>query len=192
LEQFIQVNYNAYLHSHRAFGGKPQRLRHVLSDFNGHVAELLGKAVSQNKLDEMVTQEDKEILLVALRRWGALNRDYAYAASGFTSDRRGYDRDPGGGLDGAPTVSQPVGLGDLLKSGLWRHLATGNIYEFHTTLFQPVGGMDSIAKAMARELQGLIQLDAKVTSIHQDAQRRLVHLHDPAVDPQSDRHQRRQ
>lgn len=174
LEPFVQVNYNAYLHSHRAFDGKPQRLRHVLSDFNGHVAELLGKAVRQNKLDETVTQEDKEILLAALRRWGALNRDYAYVANGLTSDRRGYERDPGGGLTGVPTVSQPVGLGDLLKSGLWRYLATGNIYEFHTTLFQPVGGMDMIAKALARELPGLIQLDAKVTSIHQDAQRVTV------------------
>ncbi|HKU97354.1 MAG TPA: FAD-dependent oxidoreductase, partial [Vineibacter sp.] len=171
LEPFVQVNYNAYLHGRRAFGGKPQRLRHVLSDFNGHVAELLGKAVSQNKLDEMVTKEDKEILLSALRRWGALDKNYIYAASDLTSDRRGYERDPGGGLTGVPTASQPVGLSDLLKSGLWRYLATGNVYEFHTTLFQPVGGMDMIAKAMARELQGMIELDAKVTAIKQDAQR---------------------
>ncbi|TWT14066.1 flavin monoamine oxidase family protein [Reyranella sp. CPCC 100927] len=174
LEPFVQVNYNALLHSRRAFGGKPQRLRHVLSDFNGNVAELLGKAVSQNKLDEMVTKEDKEILLAALRRWGALDKNYTYGASDMTSDRRGYERDPGGGLTGAPTVSQPVGLSDLLKSGLWRHLSVGNTYEYHTTLFQPVGGMDMIVKAMARELQGMIQLDAKVTSIKQDAQRVTV------------------
>ena len=52
LEPFVQVNYNAYLHARGAFGGKPQRYRHVMSDFHGHVAELLGKAVRQNKLDE--------------------------------------------------------------------------------------------------------------------------------------------
>ncbi len=169
LEPFVQVNHNAFLHARNAFGGKPQRYRHVLSDFHGHVAELLGKAVRQNKLDEVVSVEDKEILLEALRRWGALNRNLTYHASDRTSDRRGYQRDPGGGLDGAPEVSQPVGLSDLLKSGLWRALSTGNTYEYQTTLFQPVGGMDMIAKALAREVGDAVSLNAKVTQIRQDA-----------------------
>ena len=51
LEPFTQVNFNAYVHSQRAFGGKPQRFRHVQSDFHGHVAELLGKAVNRGQLD---------------------------------------------------------------------------------------------------------------------------------------------
>ena len=90
LEPFIQVNYNAYLHAKDIFGGKPQRLRHVLSDFHGNVAELLAKAVSQDKLDQPVGQEDKELLLAALRQWGALDADYAYKAGPLSSDRRGY------------------------------------------------------------------------------------------------------
>ena len=73
LEPFIQVNYNAYLHAQDAFGGKPQRLRHVLSDLHGGVAELLAKTVSQDKLDQPITAEDKELLLEALRQWGALD-----------------------------------------------------------------------------------------------------------------------
>src|SRR5450631_696637 len=44
LEPFFQVNYNAYLHSSQAFGGKPQRFREVKADYQGHVAELLAKA----------------------------------------------------------------------------------------------------------------------------------------------------
>jgi len=32
LEAFVQVNYNAYVHSSRAFGGKPQRFREVKAD----------------------------------------------------------------------------------------------------------------------------------------------------------------
>ncbi len=51
LEPFTQVNYNAYLHSKRAFGGVPQRFRHVQADFDGHVAELLSKAVAKDGLD---------------------------------------------------------------------------------------------------------------------------------------------
>jgi monoamine oxidase len=67
LEAFVQVNYNAYLHSSRAFGGKPQRYREVKADYVGHVAELLAKATRQNALDATVSKEDREKLLESLR-----------------------------------------------------------------------------------------------------------------------------
>ncbi len=56
LEPFLQVNYNAYLHSSRAFGGKPRRFREVKADYQGHVAELLSKATRQNALDASVSK----------------------------------------------------------------------------------------------------------------------------------------
>jgi monoamine oxidase len=169
LEPFVQVNHNAFIHARGAFGGKPQRFRHIQADFNGGIAELLAKAANQDKLDGLVTREDKEVLLAALRSWGALDRNYAYVQSTLTSDRRGFEVDPGGGLNGEPVPSKPLGLGDVLKSGLWSALSIGHVYEFQTTMFQPVGGMDMIAKAFARELGPLIQLNAKVTAIRQDA-----------------------
>ena len=86
LEPFIQVNYNAYLHATDAFGGRPQRYRHVQADFTGYIAELLAKAANQSKLDDAVTAEDKEILLVALRAWGALDESYTYRAGTSSSD----------------------------------------------------------------------------------------------------------
>src|ERR1700685_2838865 len=58
LEPFFQVNYNAYLHSSNAFGGKPQRYREVKADYQGHVAELLAKATRPNALDASVTEAD--------------------------------------------------------------------------------------------------------------------------------------
>jgi len=57
LEPFVQVNHNAYVHSRKAFGGKPQRLRAVKSDYQGHVAELLAKAAAGSALDAQVTRE---------------------------------------------------------------------------------------------------------------------------------------
>jgi len=168
LEPFIQVNYNAYLHAQNAFGGKPQRLRHVLSDFHGSVAELLAKAVSQDKLDQPITAEDKELLLAALRQWGALDANYAYKAGMLSSDRRGYERDPGGGLSGEAVPSEPLALAEILSSRVWFRLALGHIYEHQSTIFQPVGGMDMIAKAFTREVGGLIRYNAKVTAIKQD------------------------
>jgi monoamine oxidase len=58
LEAFVQVNYNAYLHSSQSFGGKPQRYREIKADYQGHVAELLAKATRQNALDASVSKED--------------------------------------------------------------------------------------------------------------------------------------
>src|SRR5437764_2775038 len=133
LEPFIQVNYNAYVHARNAYGGKPQRFRHVQSDFHGNVAELLAKATSQDKLDQPLSRDDKELLLEALRQWGALDENHVYKANSVTSDRRGYDRDPGGGLSGEPVPSQAMGLDEILRSRVWQRLMIGNIYEFHST-----------------------------------------------------------
>src|SRR3954471_16570809 len=81
LEPFIQLNHNALLHGSKAFGGKPQRIREIKTDFQGGVSELLAKVTRQGKLDEAVSKEDREILLLALKSWGALDRDFAYKAN---------------------------------------------------------------------------------------------------------------
>jgi monoamine oxidase len=168
--------------SRTAFGGRPQRYRHVQADFNGYICELLAKATSQRKLDEIVTREDQEILLQALRGWGALDQDYAYKTSLGTSNRRGYEKDPGGGVAGPPTPSQPLGRGELLRSGLWQNLFPGANYEFQTTLFQPIGGMDMIARAFAREVGDLIRFNAKVKAVRQDA-RQVNVVYEDTADP---------
>src|SRR5258708_35583228 len=116
LEPFIQVNYNALLHSKKAYGGAPQRFRQVHADYHGHVAELLSKAVNQRQLDTAVTTEDKEKLLASLQKWGALDREYRYLASVETSNRRGYEVGPGGALTPTPVPSQPLALHELLQS----------------------------------------------------------------------------
>ena len=60
-------------------------------------------------------------------------------------------KDPGGGLGArARSIGEPIGLSDVLNSRLWRRLANFALYEFQTTMFQPVGGMDMIGKAFAK------------------------------------------
>src|ERR1700738_1283669 len=137
LEAFVQVNYNAYLHSSRAFGGKPQRYREVKADYTGHVAELLAKATQQNASDATVSKEDREKLLESLREWGALDKNFAYSTSDAGSERRGFMKKRGGGLTGRPVPSDPVGLTDVLHSDLWRGLTAGDELDMQTTLFQP-------------------------------------------------------
>ncbi|MGA2056164.1 MAG: flavin monoamine oxidase family protein [Bradyrhizobium sp.] len=168
LEPFIQLNHNAYLHATNAFGGTPQRIRDVRSDFQGQISELLAKVTQQGKLDEAVSKEDREILLQALKSWGALDGNYAYKANLISAEFRGYASSPGGGLGAAPIPGEVINLSDILKSQVWRYLQSFSRHTFQSTMFQPVGGMDAIGKAFAREVGDIIQYDAKVTRIQQD------------------------
>jgi monoamine oxidase len=168
LEAFVQVNYNAYLHNSKAFGGKPQRFREIKADYHGHVAELLAKATRQNALDASVDKEDREKLLESLRSWGALDKDFSYVASTAGSDRRGYQKNPGGGLTARPIPSEPMGLRDILTSDLWQQIPAGDTFDMQTALFQPAGGMGRIGEAFGKELGPLIRYNSKVVDIHQD------------------------
>src|SRR5580698_803846 len=113
LEPFIQVNFNAYLHARNAYGGKPQRFRQVQADFQGHIAEMLGKAVNANRLDQSLTAEDSEILLEALSQWGALDKNLKYGKSMAGSIRRGFDVYPGGGTMPLAEPSTPTNAHEL-------------------------------------------------------------------------------
>lgn len=167
LEPFIQLDHNAYVHSTAAFGGKPQRYKAVAADFMGNVAELLGKAVNQKALDAELTAEDRERLLEAMRGWGLLDKDMKYVSSLRTSGRRGYDRPPGGGVNGAPTPSALLDFHDVLDPRVWSTMSFYMGHQMQTTMFQPVGGMDMIGKGFAKQVDGLITHNAKVTKIDQ-------------------------
>jgi monoamine oxidase len=168
LEPFIQFNHNCFVHSADAFGGKPVRYREAAADFEGNVAELLGKAIDQKALDSELSKEDREKLTEALRGWGMLDKDMRYKANLLSSEHRGYDRPPGGGVNGAPVASQLFSFHDVLNSQVWKNMAFFMNHEMQTTMFQPVGGMGMIGKAFARQVQPLITYNAKVSRINQD------------------------
>jgi monoamine oxidase len=168
LEPFIQLNHNAYLHSVDAFGGRPQRYKALAADFEGHVAELLAGALDKKGLDAPLTAEDAALLKTALRDWGVLDADMRYVKGVRASMHRGFDRPPGGGVYGAPTPSDLLPFGDVLKSGVWDLMGFYMDQEYQTTMFQPVGGMGMIGKAFARQVGRLVTYNAKVTRITQD------------------------
>ena len=168
LEPFVQLNHNAYLHATTAFGGRPQRIREIRADFDGAIAELLAKATRKGALDEAVTKEDQEMLLEALRAHGGLEGDFRYRAGDDSAAFRGHAKDPGGGLEAEPANGEPIGLHDLLTSRLWRSLQNFALYDFQTTMFQPVGGMGRIGEAFARQIPNSVRYRAKVTAIRQD------------------------
>ena len=167
LEPFIQVNHQALVHSATAFGGQPQRYRDLVADWNGSVAELLGKAIDNKGLNGTFTAEDAEQLKLALREWGALDRDLKYVGGPQSSRRRGWDRPPGGGVNGAPIASATMPFKDVLASKVWRAAAYHLEEDFQTTMFQPVGGMGMIGKAFGRQVADKVRYGAKVTKIDQ-------------------------
>ena len=167
LEPFIQMNHNAFVHQSKAFGGKPQRYKELAVDFKGHVSELLSKSLNAGDLDKQVTKEDKEKLVDALREWGLLDGDLKYTAGLNVAGQRGYDRAPGGGVNGAPTPTKINGLSELLDSKVWTQMGFYFNYVMQTTMFQPKGGMDMIGKGFAKQLTGVITYNAKVTKIAQ-------------------------
>ncbi len=168
LEPFMQVNYNAYVHSTKAFGGKPQRYRHIQADFYGYVSELLSKAVNKSALSDTLTKEDGDLLLEALRGFGGLDRNMRYVKGRDSSNRRGWDKEPGGGLSAEPIPSDPMAMKDLLQSRLWRSIAGHLNWDHEFTIFQPVGGMIQVAKGFERAVGHLVRLNSKVTEIQQN------------------------
>ncbi|MFN4131344.1 MAG: flavin monoamine oxidase family protein, partial [Paracoccaceae bacterium] len=167
LHPFIIKNNRAFLHSAKAFGGKPQRIGDVEKDMRGHVSELLAKSLNQSALDNAVSLEDREKLLEGLKGWGVLDHNYNYRASNATGGVRGWDIPPGGGLMPDKVPSQPIDLSALLQSGLWQQLFAFNSYSFEPPMFEPAGGMDAITDAFAREVADVVQLNARVTRIAQ-------------------------
>ncbi|MBO9671211.1 MAG: flavin monoamine oxidase family protein [Sphingobium sp.] len=169
LEPFIQLNHNAFVHNSKAFGGKPQRYKELAVDFRGHVSELLGKSLNAGQLDQAISKEDKERLIDALRDWGVLDKDLSYVSGLPVSGQRGYDRAPGGGVNGAPTPSKINGLSDVLDSGVWTQMGFFFNYLMQTTMFQPKGGMDMIGKAFFKQVGNVVRLNTKVTRLTQSA-----------------------
>jgi monoamine oxidase len=180
MEPFLQINFNGYVHSKDLFGGKPQRYGQVIPDFQGYIAELLSRAMSQSQLDQALDKDDLELLQQLLSSWGGLDKQRRYAIGEASTRMRGPQS-----IDlstGKSELSQPLNLKDVMRlcdnAGLWRGANHVEMSQFQMPLFQPVGGMDMIAKAFAQRVESSIRLQAKVTEIRQNEQGVRVHYED--------------
>ena len=126
------------------------------------------RLIDRGQLDGEVSAEDKENFSQALRTFGFLDKDHRYWKSEVASSGRGYDQDPGGGITASPVLSEPLALGELVQSDLWRSFRPAFAYDLTPALFQPVGGMDRIPMAIHRQVAPFVQFGAKVVRIDQD------------------------
>ena len=154
-EVFVVDSESAYLSQTRGpLAGRRIRLREAHADFDGYIAELLSKALSQAQLDQPLTAEDRDRVLAYLRRLGALNQQGQYRGS----LRRGP------GADGRPSV--PLPLRDLFAGIPDFYVQTD--WFSQPTMLQVTGGMDRLPAALAARLGDRIVYRAAVREIRQN------------------------
>ena len=155
VEVFVADSESAYLYQTRSstLTGRRIRLREARADFDGYIAELLSKALSQTQLDQPLTTEDRDRLLAYLRRLGALDQQRQYRGS---PRRSGYDQSG---------PSAPLPLRDLLGANFDFYL--GIDWDSQPTMMQVAGGMDRLPAALAARLGNRIVYRAAVREIRQ-------------------------
>ena len=148
-EVFVPDCESAYLALMRgALAGRRIRLREARADFDGYIAELLSKSISQAQLDQPLTAEDRERVVGYLRNLGALDQGGRYRGS----ERRGGDA--------------PLPLSDLFAGIPDFYVQTD--WSSQPTMMQVVGGMDRLPAAFAARLANRITYRAAVREIRQN------------------------
>jgi len=184
LEVIVNDNDAAYVYFQGGSGplaGKPIRKGQIAADTRGYAAELLAKAARKGDLDQPMTAEDRDQLVAYLVHEGYLSpKDLAYLGT----EGRGFDVHPGAGLDPGPgKPSTPYALKDLLDSKTWEVLTSVADYDQQRTMFQPVGGMDQIARGFERHVGRMIRYGAQVKAVAQGPKGVTVSYLDDAGKP---------
>lgn len=170
LEVFVNDNDAAYVYYEGGTGplaGKPVRKGQIAADARGYAAELLAKVASKGTLDAPFTAADRDLFVAYLVNEGWLSaKTLAYTGT----EGRGWLEHPGAGTDPGPgKASAPYALTDILASKTWKVLTSVTAYDQQRTMFQPVGGMDRIAKAFEAQVGPVIRYSTVVEKIGQDA-----------------------
>lgn len=167
-------------------GGKPHVYRQIDNNVRGWLAQMVhDNAEALLAADNLAIDPKQRGALAAklqalMISFGELDGDGRYAptagAEGYENaiSRAGFDVLPG---VAAGQVAKAIKLEDLLASEFWKQTRFYQPADFlwQQTMFQPVGGMDQVQHAFAREvaaLGGNILLNSPVTSIDWDEGKR--------------------
>ena len=154
--------YYYYENKEGPFKGVPVRQEHADIDFKGYATELLAKVADQGALDQMISEEDKEMLLTHLKRSGLIDsKEFNYRAN----RARGHSSYPGAGTNFG-TLSEPYEMADILTIA---NASRNETADHPAVMFQAVGGMDQIAQGLKRALKkNQIRYNSEVTDVVQD------------------------
>jgi monoamine oxidase len=166
LEVFTNSNADAYLFNEGAGMKAPVRWRTAKADVYGYVSELLAKATDQGALDQRLTAADKERLLSFLSGFGSIGGKADGFAYKGTDGRRGYSVNPGAGDTAGTVLGSVPSLTDVFTSNVGRYFSFEFGYSQAMLMFQPVGGMDAIPRALAKAVgHSKIRTGSAVTKI---------------------------
>jgi monoamine oxidase len=180
VEVFSNQNADAFLYNSKTGMIAPERWRTAKADVYGYVSELLAKATSQGALDQELTSDDKERLIAFLQQWGSLGSAPAgYAYTGTPS--RGYSVYPGAAGQPGVELGPVPSLSDVFASGVGRYFSFEFASDMAMMMFQPVGGMDQIPRALTRAIGSeKILLGCQATSVMDGPDSVTVTYTDPA------------
>lgn len=168
LTPFNNDNRNAWLQDNNSFGGKPVRMRQVMTDTRGYLSELTAKAINKADFSAPVSDVDKAALLDLAKTTGDLGEDFAYKGS-----IRGGHKSGGFYAHGEPFA--PLPFAELMKSELWRFAMLFNqTVDQAPLMLTPVGGMDGVVKGFMRKIGERVQLNAQAQAIQNVADGVLV------------------
>jgi monoamine oxidase len=165
IEVYNNVNEGAYYFAEGKgpLSNKKIRAREIHNDLRGYMAELLAKSIDKGQVSLDMTKDDTAKVIEYLRAEGGLDIGKLYKASA----RRGYHTAPGSG-ETAGTIADAHVLSDIIQSGLMDpdfYNVAEYTYELQMTMFQAVGGMDNIAKALEKKIVSTLQTGVEVISI---------------------------
>ncbi len=164
LQPMINQSAQTYIYSEQAEGAlKGKRIRHVHAeiDRHGNIFELLAKCASDGSLDDKMNAEDRDRLLEHLKATGLIDRKELNYVAGRA---RGFESYPGAAMNFGK-FSEPYDFSELLKVRVGTRYDTA---DHPAVMFQPIGGMDMIAKGLFNALpKGMVKFNKEVTNILQ-------------------------
>ncbi|MFE3162231.1 flavin monoamine oxidase family protein [Streptomyces sp. NPDC059224] len=148
IEVFTNTNADAYLYNESAGMTGPERYRTAKADVYGYVSELLAKATDKGALDKELTAADQERLVEFLKDWGALGDNLTYEGG----ERRGYTTVPAAAGTPGVLLGDVPAASEVFASGVGRYFSFEFGFDQAMLMFQPVGGMDRIPRALTRAI----------------------------------------
>jgi len=166
LETFTNYNSGALMHSATSFNGQPQTARQVQADTRGNIARLLALAVNQNALDQELSANDKANILQMLRGFGDLSGNFDYPGS----ERAGFPGQQNTGSRQRGELLTPLQFQEIISETFWQQRQDfPHSLNQQSTMLQPVGGMDQIARAFENRIAADIVYEAVVTEVRKIA-----------------------
>jgi monoamine oxidase len=158
LQTYNNSNPAAWAQFDKINGGERVRQRELQTDARGFITELLSKSISEQWLDDSLSELDGDRLLEFLTRFGDLNSDHQYAGS----SRSGYANN---GLMAEGLLLEPHGIEEIVASDFWRIGMNFSQAASQSSVLVPVGGMDKILDAFVAKLPNVIQTNSRVVDI---------------------------